>query len=103
MTTLADLARVERELRAEYIVGKSGYVPNELDWADTIAAYIKTQGWQPIETAPRDGHQVDLWAEDCRFTNCWWRFGRWVYEVYPDQIEDVKEPTHWMPLPEPPK
>ena len=61
-------------------------------------------GWQPIETAPSDGTAflafwpqayqgkggmyVMLWHDDGFYTNTA------AYEL---------KPTHWMPLPEPPK
>lgn len=67
-----------------------------------------TSKWQPIETAPRepgvdilvyrpngvkDEHiptvGVDYWSK--RLGNCW------------AMSNSVKQPTHWQPLPEPPK
>ena len=73
--------------------------------------------WQPIETAPMDGTQIDLWSYDkahgrwARRPNCSWeRMSSWNNE---DDIygwlglhylySDYQEPTHWMLLPEPPK
>ena len=78
--------------------------------------------WQPIDTVPRDETHVLL---------CWTfnngvrpdiRIGRYWHESWPDKrllfkIEldmgsagayvftscDDEQPTHWMPLPEPPK
>lgn len=60
--------------------------------------------WQPIETAPRDGTLMDLWAGE-RIANCAWNtpsncwaerigagFGGRHWAV-------VNDPTHWMPLP----
>jgi hypothetical protein len=73
--------------------------------------------WQPIETVPRDGRDVlvmrDIWpgtesgrAEECNGHNtyvaAWWG-SEWV--CYMDQVQDPRcpiEPTHWMPLPDPP-
>jgi hypothetical protein len=64
------------------------------------------QGWQPIETAPKDGtilvfrmadsgpfYQLAQWVVLPR------RKGRWTCSNG-DWVDDV---THWMPLPEPPK
>ena len=59
-------------------------------------------GWQPIETAPKDGSDILIWQpkEDEQFVVYWddvedgWRFS--PRHVLAD------EPTHWMPLPAPP-
>lgn len=81
--------------------------------------------WQPIETAPKDGTEIVLCRGDR--VSC----GRWFDAVYPKEpiivdgeyygMEETGEvidacwmsidggfseedpPTHWMPLPEPPK
>lgn len=70
--------------------------------------------WQPIDTAPKDGTKIDIWAKTWaassdtfqfeRFTNCLWMKGdsmsgssaRWL------NVPTSYHPTHWMPLPEPP-
>lgn len=81
-------------------------------------ANVKT-GWQPIETAPKDGTEIGVWLvftptqED-------WRTGLGGFERFDVASWDagcsnpgwereqgwqthwVGEPTHWMPLPEPP-
>lgn len=59
--------------------------------------------WQPIESAPKDGTVVDLWVDGGREADCRWRGGAWV------TVEDgcvwsvASDPTHWMPLPQPPR
>lgn len=84
--------------------------------------------WYPIETAPKDGTEVDLWLVDTseskhqsyRLPNCFWGEAtfqfkqpglRWVTygNLHGDfAIEPVEESgtivaTHWMPLPPPPE
>jgi hypothetical protein len=63
--------------------------------------------WQPIETAPEDGscllaintdegYIFGVLERDTR--------GNWIHEGEPTFCHsDYFEPTHWMPLPEPPK
>lgn len=75
--------------------------------------------WQPIETAPKDGRwllcaerqddvgqswpyvSVARWDADypCVEDSDEWAYGEWV--ASPN--EAVIDPTHWMPLPEPPR
>lgn len=69
-------------------------------------------GWRPIETAPRDGTQVDLWQPigdsgdriaDCRWMNgCWREWGIGDFDTMDWRRLDGREPTHWRPLPAPP-
>jgi hypothetical protein len=73
---------------------------------------MSTQGWLPIETAPRDGTLVDLWMKGPdnpgeRQADCWYENGNWWQEfgregpAHPaSRLGD--EPTHWRHLPEPP-
>lgn len=74
------------------------------------------EGWQPIESAPKDGTPVDLWyphpetasKPGSRQPNAWWS-GRawwadnWDYDGAAGEVGFCGEPTHWMPLPTPPK
>jgi hypothetical protein len=66
--------------------------------------------WQPIETAPKDGLAVLLWPYQP------WAVlrGHAMEEVvlgyrtmddkwYNPEQRETFEPTHWMPLPEPPQ
>lgn len=81
--------------------------------------------WQPIETAPRDGRQILAWFPEGQhapqagddyydgpyFVGMVATSSYGVYEPYPDCFMAVNYegglpfggPTHWMPLPEPPK
>ena len=73
--------------------------------------------WQPIETAPKDGARVLLWtttegdavlteylidvgAENPIRTA---QVGFYCDESGQWQLEVVGNPTHWMPLPDPPQ
>lgn len=75
--------------------------------------------WQPIETAPRDGRDiivVTVYAEiPTPFVACWSdTFCEWiiggdcVFGLVVNGAVNIDDtcsinPTHWMPLPEPPK
>lgn len=54
--------------------------------------------WMPIDSAPLDGTWVLLWCgygiPDLGFFG---QLGQW------EDSSNFIEPTHWMPLPEPPK
>lgn len=62
--------------------------------------------WQPIENAPMDMGEVDIWVPGIgRMENCVWSKGRgcWIRRITHGVQELFASPTHWMPLPEPPK
>lgn len=81
---------------------------------DKIRAPLKWQRrqvmqWQPIETAPKDGRLILVRAQHdgvhyftayCGKDNMFYQ-PRQTYDGLPDMY--IIEPTHWMPLPEPPK
>jgi hypothetical protein len=62
--------------------------------------------WQPIEGAPKDGTKVDLWAEervvDAKWLNSDWFFWCVYGKEWLRVLPFYANPTHWMPLPEPP-
>ena len=76
--------------------------------------------WQPIDTAPADGIHVLVAFRRCIYTDDS-RNRVKVIEAFADyrrkapdgkpawrtacgyELEGPEEPTHWMPLPEPPK
>lgn len=56
--------------------------------------------WQPIETAP-EGETIFVYPDLCGGITFSHKFeGKWLDEV--DGNFEI-HPTHWMPLPEPPK
>ena len=59
--------------------------------------------WQPIKTAPKDGSTIIIYHPriECVYTT-WWdeRVRMWSGVEY-GSIDPG--PSHWMPLPEPPK
>jgi len=62
--------------------------------------------WKPISTAPKDGSYVILYVpdEDSELTIACWIYGDWRSWVWSEDCwQNVLNPTHWMPLPEPPK
>ena len=65
--------------------------------------------WMPIETAPKDGTPIDIWIPSIggqRLTNMR-RVELSKNNVFYDPVESglcaVRDATHWMPLPPPPK
>jgi hypothetical protein len=74
-----------------------------------IEALESLVAWRPIETAPKDGTHVDLWAGEERVADCRWNISRsrwehWGWGDY-DGMDMVKvdfEPTHWIPIPSAP-
>lgn len=73
---------------------------------DRLSALLK---WRPIETAPKDGTEVDLWCQNqstlttggARITDCHYHCDEWL--KYGDDAEigwtRVHNATHWMPIP----
>lgn len=59
--------------------------------------------WQPIETAPKDGTHV-LAYDGSNMTTVKWDRDYWALIEQGYYAEDNEWwPTHWMPLPKPPK
>lgn len=71
--------------------------------------------WQPMDTAPRDGTYIDLWADNERIPDCaWWRpvdlrcpgmtFCVWDFDGVARSVERLYgEPKAWMPKPTKPE
>lgn len=64
-----------------------------------IHQLLEERSWQPIETAPKDGRRVL-----CGFQGQF-RWLEFVGECNPHGVgaPGYAKPTHWMPLPTPPK
>jgi hypothetical protein len=61
--------------------------------------------WQPIETAPKDGTPILIYETTLGPVTyvCFWNsFHEYWVEAEGEQYSSFN-PTHWMPLPEPPK
>jgi len=65
--------------------------------------------WQPIETAPRDGTKLLGYEGDGRINTMWFESqyvwvspGAWISDYNRSDTYE-HQPTHWMPLPEPPQ
>lgn len=65
----------------------------------------ETREWMDIETAPKDGTPVLL-----GFSKNWHALvGHWEWPLWGELNRDFgfdpfeMQPTHWMPLPEPPR
>lgn len=83
---IADMELTELEKRADIEAEKSRMKPEALDG-----------GWQPIETAPKDGRVILGFHENYGIEKTWFFRKTW------GKNSCSWEPTHWMPLPEPPK
>lgn len=85
-----------------YQCTRNGAIADEKEKAE---AERDAARWQPIETAPKDGTLVDLWAgeriADCAWnvpSNCWAERSVSSFSGRPYWAV-VNNPTHWMPLP----
>lgn len=104
-----------------------------MDEESGAAAGVAMSGWQPIETVPKDGTKIlgygrgteqMAWPanDEMPFMMCviWWTWhdgerledaGNGLFRKVPERILERWQPigqyffrpTHWMPLPEPPK
>lgn len=83
------------------------------EWMNEKKTELVISGWQPIDSAPKDGTKVDLWVRirpskmdepesHKRFTDAWWDEGRndwklgrlcWHSKFY----ADAHIPELWMP------
>lgn len=58
--------------------------------------------WMPTESAPKDGSHILLYRTDQQFVGYYANGECWCHNAPGVPIVNPP-PTHWMPLPEPPK
>lgn len=109
-TALAEMARQKllEELsdeEAEYADVGGGYDALVRKAREALASLNDTEeGWQPIETAPRDGTRMLLWVRGHLVMLGSWA-GHGAYSgaaFWSNNVPIVPQPTHWLPLPQPP-
>jgi len=63
-----------------------------------------TDGWRPIETAPKDGTMLLLYGKlvDSETSSHFLGFWSTKWSDWFNEIMDFAEPFLWMPLPPPP-
>jgi hypothetical protein len=89
---------------------------------NTVIILRILMNWKPIETAPKDGRFIDVWAvykvtggHGSRITSVQWceDHGDWCYFSDDEDAWAISNPpewvnmsprmaTHWMPIPPPP-
>lgn len=97
-------------------------IPESIVWDEDILSCLRElrlrrTGWQPIETAPKDGTEVivgvdiaSVWItrgafyvapgeRDTPDSVGWWSY---KHSVTQEKLEGMYEPTHWLPMPETP-
>ena len=110
--------------RLDLYTGKDNKCEEWLNAYETIRAALQASAWQPIETAPRDGTDVQLWSKralcpvyghynsaeyfekeygDKNYMEEGWYYSfKYPFdEVLPEYT--LENPTHWMPLPQSPE
>lgn len=60
--------------------------------------------WQPIDTAPKESGNILVFVPPRFITLGWHAEGDgWMDATCPEHAGPEIDPTHWLPLPEPPK
>jgi hypothetical protein len=98
-------------------VGPVGHLMHPKDIRRRVKRKAPASAWQPIDTAPKDGQLVLVAFRRCIYTDdsrnrtkvreAWLdphcNGGTWWLSTEGYALEGPEKPTHWMPLPEPPK
>lgn len=72
------------------------------DAADGRPSLAVPLGWQPIDSAPKDGSAILSIVGDKIPVVCWWCKGDYYSGWWRGDAGYRIYPTHWMPLPDPP-
>lgn len=98
--------QIEAAAERAYLNNRAGDTPwadlsarHKQDWRTKVTSVINaafSAAWHPIETAPKDGTYIlltnDIFVDVGRFSHG--SFGGFASD---------SDPTHWMPLPTPPR
>lgn len=79
------------------------YKANEQDCLD-LRAFINAQdGWEPIESAPRDGTEILAWhIQGKNWHQVQWIPSNWAMRWNNEYCQYDADFSHWMPLPNAP-
>ena len=81
----------------------------DLSAMGTVQAETEPTDWQPIETAPKGNAYILVYGPegiDIASWNPFWGNGQWLRmqtAEYDNDGAPIEAPTHWQPLPDPPK
>lgn len=88
---------------------------SKTDMPVKVASTAELGAWLPIETAPKDGTRIMVfcpWVGVCGPANwdvCWFAkkprpfWTHWGERIWGTSRVREDQPTHWMPLPDPPQ
>lgn len=80
-----------------------GMRSHDIERLAAAIALMRGQSWQPIETAPKDGTSILATEIDGEPVVSYFDEGGWVYSWHAYDGYHHWNPTHWQPLPAPPK
>jgi hypothetical protein len=108
---MSEPSKSDREIARRIWHDAPGTTPVSELLAQAVAAgRADALAWQPIETAPKDGTEVDLWVNGTysSWREVWvaWRHGEWRTARGPIKEGGIPtewcRPTNWRPAGEPP-
>jgi hypothetical protein len=89
----------------DYGANPDYYNPKDVEHLLVAIASALDRTWRTIETAPKDGSLVLLYLRIRVVTVGAWREidARWGYDYRENDDRGDDSPTHWLPIPDPPK